>query len=320
MKYTYQVYGVSVSSPIPLELPTVSVGNLAEVQFDLADASYFSRVAARVALHPLSDDWYQYAFLADDSVYVSWTDVGRFVVSADGRRIICRPSVDASSESFQVYMLGQALSFALVKLGFEPLHSTAVVIDNSAAAFLGAGGFGKSTLAACFLSAGYRILTDDLLLLEPQEGVIVAFPGPPRIKLFPGMAREFLKEPGGGVVMNSDTTKLIFPLQSKQACQTSVALRRIYAVAAPNGAEITRHIGIEQMSSRDGVLTLLASTFNRRLTGRERLGRQFASAASLLERIPVRRLSYPRVSARLHDVREAILSDFREDPHQATQP
>ena len=52
-----------------------------------------------------------------------------------------------------------------------------------AVAFLGDSGFGKSSLAAYLLSAGDRLVTDDLLLLQESEGFL-AYPGPPRIKLF----------------------------------------------------------------------------------------------------------------------------------------
>src|SRR5204863_102769 len=98
----------------------------------------------------------------------------------------------ASAESFQVYLLGQALSFALVKQGLEPLHATVVVVDGQGVAFLGDNGYGKSSLAACFLEGGYRLLTDDLLLLKASGGDVLAYPGPPRIKLFPEVARRFL--------------------------------------------------------------------------------------------------------------------------------
>jgi hypothetical protein len=64
-----------------------------------------------------------------------------------------------------VYLLGQALSYALVKLGFEPLHATAIVVNGEAAVLLGSSGFVKSSLAACFLEDGHRLLTDDLLIL-----------------------------------------------------------------------------------------------------------------------------------------------------------
>jgi hypothetical protein len=89
-------------------------------------------------------------------------------------------------------MLGQALSFALVKQHLEPLHATVVEIEGEGVAFLGGSAFGKSTIAASFLSAGHRLLTDDLLVLQERAGTIWAYPGPPRIKVFPDVAGRFL--------------------------------------------------------------------------------------------------------------------------------
>ena len=53
---------------------------------------------------------------------------------------------------------------------------------NQAVAFLGDNAFGKSSLAACFLAAGARLLTDDLLVLHESSDRVLAYPGPPRIK------------------------------------------------------------------------------------------------------------------------------------------
>ena len=85
-------------------------------------------------------------------------------------RITGRQHDEAQEESFQVYLLGQALSYALVNAGFEPLHATAIVVNGGAVVLLGSSGFGKSSLAACFLEAGHRLLTDDLLILRPPAG------------------------------------------------------------------------------------------------------------------------------------------------------
>src|SRR5882672_7667534 len=65
----------------------------------------------------------------------SWlAEVGLFQgspsrVSADGRAIAACPLRRGSREAFHTYLLGQALSFALIKQGFDPLHATTVAID-----------------------------------------------------------------------------------------------------------------------------------------------------------------------------------------------
>ena len=182
--YRYRVYGLTLISDTPFALSEHDGGGLAQVEFRTAEASVFRQATAECSSSSWSDGWFQYAALVDGSSYVRWDGVGEFLVSGDGRHIAGRQAEQASSESFQVYMLGQALSFALVKQGLEPLHATAVVVGGRTAAFLGTSGAGKSTLATCFLEAGHRLLTDDLLVLEESNGRIVAHPGPPRLKLF----------------------------------------------------------------------------------------------------------------------------------------
>ena len=56
-------------------------------------------------------------------------------MSSDGRCMACRMFEGAPSESFQVYLVQHALSFALLKRGFEPFHATAVVVDGNGCGF-----------------------------------------------------------------------------------------------------------------------------------------------------------------------------------------
>src|SRR5205085_11291512 len=74
----------------------------------------------------------------------------------------------------------------------EPLHATVVTKDGNGLALVGDSGYGKSTLAAAFLRAGYRLLTDDLLVLHGTATGFEAQPALPRLKLFPRPARALL--------------------------------------------------------------------------------------------------------------------------------
>src|SRR5829696_6265903 len=149
-------------------------------------------------------------------------------------------------------MLGQALSFALVQQRFEPLHATVVVVDDRAIAFLGENGSGKSTLAACWLAAGCRLLTDDLLILQQTSDGVLAYPGPPRIKLFPQIASRFLGAASNSVPMNPDTAKLILPLEPDRRCATPVPLEAIYVVAPARAVSRSENVRIQPLSPRDG--------------------------------------------------------------------
>ena len=143
-RFRYGVYGVGIVSDVPLALPEYADGGLGEVEYRNAVLSLLPMAAGAAVFDTPSDAWHRYASLPDGGTYVRWEGVGEFLVSTDGRSITGRRAEGSTAESFQVYMLGQALSFALVTQGFEPLHATAVVVDNHAVVFLGESGFGKS--------------------------------------------------------------------------------------------------------------------------------------------------------------------------------
>ena len=307
--YRYCVYGVGIVSDSPLNLPAYEHDSLCDVECLRAPAQFFL-TAIEDAVFTESDSWYRHALTQDGSAYAAWDGIGEFLVTADGRRISCRQATGCSTESFQVYLLGQALAVALVQQQFEPLHATVVVADGRAIAFLGHPASGKSTLAACFLEGGHRLLTDDMLMLQECSGGVRAFPGPARIKLFPHAARHILGSIADGHEMNATTRKLILPLDDQQVCSEPVMLTAVYLIAGPQktaGQDVT----IEPLPPRAAFLTLLASAFNRSLKSRNRLQRQLQVMSRVAGRIRIDKLTYPRALDRLTEVRAAVLSDAR---------
>lgn len=316
--YRYFVYGITLHSEIPLALPEQGPGELGQIELRIAPASYFSEATHSLPLHPDSESFYQTRFLPDGATYVRWEGVGEFLISPDGRVITGRQFDEAHEESFQVYLLGQALSYALVKQGFEPLHATAIVVDGSAAVLLGSSGFGKSSLAACFLNAGHRLLTDDLLILLPTGRGVTAYPGPPRIKLFPQLARRFLHPVSRGVAMNLGTEKLVLPLDRSRSALAPVPLKGIYALQPPRSTVRRHAIRITGLPPRESFLALVKNTFNYRIVNPARLERQFEAATRVASVMTVKNISYPRILGRLAAVRDALLADLNStDERQA---
>jgi hypothetical protein len=308
--YQYDVYGICLRCEFPLSLPASSGPGLMEIDVLIETANFFSDWIRDTPLQPSPFRNFFYGHLDDGSSYVQWDGLGEFLVSADGGRITCRRFDEALPESFQVYLLGQAISFALVKNGLEPLHATCVVIDGKAVAFLGNSGFGKSSLAACCLEAGHRLLTDDLLVLQATPAGFQAYPGPPRIKLFSEMAGRFLGEIPSGMPMNNESQKLVMPLESERICSDPVLLAALYAITAPGETEQEQGVRIEPVSSREAFVLLMNNVFNYVIADPMRLQRQFRAMTGLAAVAPVKRLSYPRLAEALPLVREAIVADL----------
>jgi hypothetical protein len=306
----YHLYGLCVRSQWRLPYGECAEADLPAVELVEGPALLFEEAVREAAEKPRAADWFQYTYLRDGSHYLRWSDLFEFLVSADGCRIAGRPLTHVSFEAFHTYLLGVVLSFSLVKRGLDPLHATAVVIDGMAVGFLGDTGYGKSSLGGAFIQAGYPVLTDDLLVLKEGGHGFSAYPGPPRIKLFPEIARNLLGEQVSGIPMNPLTRKLVIPLVQQQSHQTAVPLKTLYVLTRPEARARSERVTLRRLSQRSAFLVLLKSAFNIDVIESERLRRQFLLCTRIASTVPIKLLSYPRNLASLPLVRDAMLSDL----------
>jgi hypothetical protein len=113
--------------------------------------------------------------------------------------------------------------------------------------------------------------------------------------------------------MNRGTDKVILPLGAGQTCPAPARLRAAYVLAAPRDACRLDAISLTTLSPREAFVALVAGTFNHRLVSLDRLEHQFGIMATVAERVPLKRLAYPRALGRLDDVRRAVLTDMKRD-------
>lgn len=309
----YRIYGVNVQSSTPLACPVGGAPGVADVSIHKASSDYFARAVRQHPKERTTEDWFHRIALPDGSDYLRWTGLCEFLISPDGRHIAYRALKHASRETFQTYLVSQALSFALIKQGLEPLHATVIMIGEQAVALLGTCGRGKSSLGAAFLRAGSRLLTDDLLITSHVPGrpdMILAHPGPPRIKLFPKISARLFGSVRSGARMNPHTRKMILPLAHHEHCTKAVPLRACYVLQPPIIRRSPARVTINPLSPREACLELIANTFNTIITDPARLARQFSWAAQLAGTVPVKSLSYPRRLTHIPAVLAAIQKDL----------
>ncbi|MGE0407119.1 MAG: hypothetical protein AB7O65_12550 [Candidatus Korobacteraceae bacterium] len=262
-----------------------------------------------VRVHHEDDGFWEYSLFQDGSARALWRNHFEFAVSSDGSRVLWRRCTGVSDEVLFTYLLGQVLSFCLLARGIEPLHATSVVVDGKAIAFLGNCGYGKSTLASVFLSRGYPLLTDDVLVLEFGERGVLAYPSIPRLKLLPESADAFFQG-RRSIPMNTLTNKMIFALSGDQHVSHPVPLAVLYMVPPePNGESIS----IGEVEGQERFIALIKSAFNDSVLTPARLQRQFAFANRLRTSVPVKRLSHPRRLGLVPEVADAILADLMQE-------
>ena len=107
---------------------------------------------------------------------------GAYQVAPDGRRVLFAPG-HVEDWRWQRLLTAQVLPIAALSQRLELLHASAVALDGRIFAFTGAGGAGKSTLAARLILAGASFISDDVLAVERVDDQVIAHPGPALMNL-----------------------------------------------------------------------------------------------------------------------------------------
>jgi hypothetical protein len=304
----HRLYGIRIRTAWPVS--GVAVRNEAwDVELLEGDPETLAAAAAHVSPAHRSR-WAQSAMLPDGSAYRRWTDLFEFLVTPDARQIYARLLGRHSEEAMLAYLLVDALSFSMVRLGKEPVHATAVVTDRGAIAVLGNSGDGKSTLAAMFLRTGAKLLTDDMLVLTPIGNRWLAQPGPPRIKLYRPIAERILGRVEEGIPMNGATEKLIIPVAANEVSTEPVPLAAIYLLDHHGDSE-NPCPAIHRLSPAAAFPRVLAHTAGHYPSEEHRLRRQFDFATALVREVPISTLSYRHDESEMWAVRDAVLANLK---------
>lgn len=72
--------------------------------------------------------------------------------------------------------MGMNLQMALAQRRYLLLHASTVERDGRCVLMTGVSGSGKSTLSALLMARGWRLMGDEFALLDPETGMVHAFP------------------------------------------------------------------------------------------------------------------------------------------------
>lgn len=180
--YCYQTFGLTIQTALALPelFPSENPHAVGKAQADVT--IHFGKISnLPTAVRGAS----RYVWPAPEGIYLGWDDVGAFLIR-DGCEIIIDPSPGVEESLLRLFILGTALAMLLHQRGETVvLHASAVVAAGQAVAFVGAKGFGKSTVAAALHARGHDLLSDDILAVNLRQDKPLALPGFPQLKLWP---------------------------------------------------------------------------------------------------------------------------------------
>lgn len=246
-----------------------------------------------------------------DHYHLQYADGTQFLIDNAGTRIwAVWPDETLTLEDTATYLLGPVMGFVLLLRGFISLHACAVVLDECAVAIVGPAGSGKSTTAAAFAEAGYRVLAEDVVTLRDFGDKFLVQPAYPSIRLWPASVEALYGAAATLPKLTPTWDKCYLDLtQDKYEFQQHpLPLGAIYVLAERRddaGAPF-----VENLAPTEALMALIANTYATYLKDREMRVREFELLPRLLNSIPVRRVTPHADPARIGELCRTIVEDF----------
>ncbi|MEE8309355.1 MAG: hypothetical protein V3R34_03060 [Hyphomicrobium sp.] len=236
-------------------------------------------------------------------------DLADFVILEDGSALEAWPAPETSAETLRHLVLDQVLPRVLAQQGRLVLHAGAVRVGQEAIAFIGETGRGKSTLTASFHATGYRLLSDDGIVLAEAQGTTLAQPTYSSLRLWPeAVAGLFARAPDLAPMAHYSRKQRVILTDAPN--NTPMPLAAIY-VLAPATGEDAASISLTRMSPGEACMAIIRNSFQLDVTDRRRAMGLLTVASDIAQQLPVFSLNFPRRFECLPDVREAILGQHR---------
>ena len=170
----YAQCGMRLRAPLDLRLPEATTDDW---DVDVTWGADLTECRERpsgelVAELDLEDgSWWYRASWTGSEYHLRFFECGDFIVSADLDAVEIRSAQTEQSAILPVLMAGTVTSFLLTLRGSTVLHASGVELGGRALAFVGPSGQGKTTLATLVALHGARLLTDDVLTVDPGPPV-----------------------------------------------------------------------------------------------------------------------------------------------------
>lgn len=288
-RYTCSLYGLSVSTELPLEgAPSKGGSPDIVVRFGPARA---------LATRPPRPGCFE---ASSEAVFLG-TLGGGVVLARQGRELVVEGD---DHEALASLVLGQGLAAILHQRGVLTLHASAAATESGAIAFLGRQGAGKSTTVAAVVGRGGRLITDDVLAVRDLgTSVPSAAGGYPFLKITEPTALALDEDPAGLPPAYSAGAKW---KKAFATASVSEPLRVVYVL------EPGANLHAQRLPTLDAFRHVARHAFTGAIARSTRTGdRCLQRYAALARAVPVFRLTVPRSLSELPRLADYVVTHAR---------
>ena len=237
--------------------------------------------------------------------FIAENEIGKILLSK-GCEIVIEPAENLEDSVLRNFILGPVLAGLLRQRGLLVFHGSAIEINNSAVAFLGKAGWGKSTLASAFHKKGYSLITDDVMAVEMETGFPMALPSFPKTKLWKDAATAMEHNVEELPKVHSNSEKYIHCIADGFS-RTPLPLKRVYILAEGNDHKI------EPIDGGDALMELIRHSHGVDLLEIPELATSnFNQCLKLMEHVSICRLIRPRSLSQLAESIRLVEEDLAQ--------
>jgi len=293
--HPYWAYGITIDSEVRLDdLLSAELTSKGDVRISYRQITE-SIIGQHLENFELIESPGRRLRVSENAMYVAWDRVGKFLVHS-GSEVLVEPEIAVPDTELQPFITGPVLSVLLHQRGLFVLHSSAVTIGGAAVVFLGAKGYGKSTLAAHLQVRGHQLISDDLVPVSFAGDHAVTFPGYPRIKLNEDSIVAVGERPERFPLIHRFVEKRSFK-HTEEFSKKSFEMLAVYILAESDG------IAIETLSPSDAFIELTKHSFLKNLMNAMNGTREhFQQCEKLVQSVPVFKLGRPHDFAVMEEV------------------
>jgi hypothetical protein len=171
--YFYKLYGLIFKSNVEIEQLLVSEEH---TNFDVEIVFGDVPLEIKAFIQKGDETGYKedgYWFINDRAIFLV----------EEGKKITVEMLNNVSIANGIPFVLGYCISMLFGQRNMLAIHCSCVEVDNQAIIIAGYSGSGKSSLTTKFLDYGYRLMTDDIAIVDIKDNLVMVYPGFPHQNL-----------------------------------------------------------------------------------------------------------------------------------------
>lgn len=254
--YRYKIYGIVLESEFELKLLVP------------AEESVLTSDVITVRERDVEDEVKRYLKESDAAKrryeigyeLSAFENQGGYFLIQNGKDITIKLKEGFTYETVSSWILGYALSMALLQRGVLTIHCSALSTDNGAVLISGTPGAGKSSLAGKLLDNGYKLMADDVAGIRFENNACLVYPAFPFQKLCSNEIEKKGLDKDKLIYINEDKDKYLVPAKDIFEYGPQRLNTFIYIVKAP-----VEKLSVNKLAGFDCFMAVKENLFLHRL-------------------------------------------------------